>query len=94
MESVKSANKACCHDCKKDIEFEGKEITNGVLLNYRDGDEEYEVFKCNACYEKNPGLTNFKACEVYSRIVGYLRPVQQWNKGKQHEFSKRKLFKA
>ena len=22
-------------------------------------------------------------CEVYSRVVGYLRPVQGWNKGKQ-----------
>ena len=25
-------------------------------------------------------------CEVYSRIVGYLRPVTQWNKGKKAEF--------
>ncbi|HEX9664679.1 MAG TPA: anaerobic ribonucleoside-triphosphate reductase [Patescibacteria group bacterium] len=24
-------------------------------------------------------------CEVYSRVVGYLRPVQQWNDGKQAE---------
>jgi len=30
--------------------------------------------------------------EVYSRIVGYLRPVNQWNKGKAAEFDKRKLF--
>ncbi len=29
------------------------------------------------------------ACEVYTRIVGYLRPVEQWNKGKQAEFSNR-----
>lgn len=32
------------------------------------------------------------SCEVYSRVVGYLRPVQQWNKGKQAEFSARKTF--
>ncbi|MDR1436396.1 MAG: ribonucleoside triphosphate reductase [Puniceicoccales bacterium] len=31
-----------------------------------------------------------KATEVYSRIVGYLRPVQQWNDGKQCEFKLRK----
>ncbi len=31
-------------------------------------------------------------CEVYSRIVGYLRPVDQWNDGKQSEFTDRKLF--
>ena len=34
-----------------------------------------------------------KGCEVYSRVVGYLRPVNQWNKGKQEEFKNRKVFK-
>jgi len=33
-------------------------------------------------------------CEVYSRVVGYLRPVNQWNKGKQQEFSDRKMFET
>jgi ribonucleoside-triphosphate reductase len=32
-------------------------------------------------------------CEVYSRVVGYLRPTSQWNKGKRQEFSDRVLFK-
>ncbi len=31
-------------------------------------------------------------CEVYSRVVGYLRPVNQWNDGKQAEFEDRKTF--
>ncbi len=30
--------------------------------------------------------------EVYSRVVGYLRPVHQWNDGKQAEFSIRKNY--
>lgn len=30
--------------------------------------------------------------EVYSRVVGYIRPVEQWNKGKQAEFSDRKEY--
>ncbi|QER41367.1 hypothetical protein F1847_00910 [Thermodesulfobacterium sp. TA1] len=30
------------------------------------------------------------SCEVYSRVVGYFRPVQNWNKGKQQEFNERK----
>ncbi len=30
--------------------------------------------------------------EVYSRVVGYLRPVDQWNPGKQEEFKQRKKF--
>ncbi len=32
--------------------------------------------------------------EVYSRVVGYLRPVGQWNNGKQTEFHMRKTFKV
>lgn len=28
--------------------------------------------------------------EIYSRTVGYYRPVAQWNKGKQEEFKNRK----
>jgi anaerobic ribonucleoside-triphosphate reductase len=32
-------------------------------------------------------------CEVYSRIVGYLRPVGQWNRGKRAEYFERKEFK-
>ncbi len=31
--------------------------------------------------------------EVYSRVVGYLRPVKQWNNGKKEEFKMRKVFK-
>lgn len=31
--------------------------------------------------------------EVYSRVVGYFRPVNQWNKGKKEEFNERKEFK-
>ena len=31
-------------------------------------------------------------CEVYSRVVGYIRPVTQWNTGKKREFKDRKEF--
>lgn len=40
-----------------------------------------EQHTCEECGE---------ACEVYSRVVGFLRPVQQWNDGKQAEFAMRK----
>lgn len=42
-----------------------------------------EHFKCPECGAE---------CEVYSRIVGYIRPVNQWNKGKQMEFHNRTVF--
>ena len=32
-------------------------------------------------------------CEVYSRIVGYLRPVQNWNDGKRQEFKDRQTYR-
>ena len=31
-------------------------------------------------------------CEIYSRVVGFYRPVGQWNKGKKSEFGDRKTF--
>jgi len=31
--------------------------------------------------------------EVYSRVVGYFRPVQNWNNGKKEEFADRKTYK-
>ncbi len=43
---------------------------------------------CPKCEDE--GRSN--VCEVYSRIVGYLRPVDQWNNGKQAEYKDRKLF--
>ncbi|MCJ7718428.1 ribonucleoside triphosphate reductase [Candidatus Bathyarchaeota archaeon] len=39
--------------------------------------------QCPTCGDK---------CEVYSRVVGYLRPVDQWNDGKQAEFAIRHTF--
>jgi anaerobic ribonucleoside-triphosphate reductase len=32
-------------------------------------------------------------CEIYSRVMGYHRPVSEWNIGKQQEFADRQLFK-
>lgn len=43
-----------------------------------------EHFKCPVCNSQT---------EVYSRVVGYLRPVNQWNGGKQQEFKERVCFK-
>jgi len=32
-------------------------------------------------------------CEIYSRIVGYFRPLSNWNKGKKQEYKDRRSFK-
>ena len=39
-----------------------------------------------------PNKLQRQPCEVYSRVVGYLRPVAQWNKGKQAEFTDRQEY--
>ena len=89
MENVKNV----CHDCKKDIEINEDVRETGVYLTYdKSNGEKINIFKCNECYEKNPALTNFQECEVYSRVVGYIRPVQQWHKGKKQEYGERKEF--
>lgn len=33
-------------------------------------------------------------CEVFSRVVGYYRPVKDWNEGKREEFEARKYLKV
>ncbi|MFH1401406.1 MAG: ribonucleoside triphosphate reductase, partial [Parcubacteria group bacterium] len=45
-----------------------------------------EHFLCPECTISQP-------CEVYSRIVGYIRPIQQWHASKREEFRQRKEFK-
>ena len=45
-----------------------------------------EHFKCPKCAIEQP-------CEVYTRVVGYLRPVAQFNAGKQQEYKDRKEYR-
>lgn len=47
-----------------------------------------EKYTCPICEAEGKQTT----CEVYSRVVGYLRPIDQWNAGKQEEFKERKVF--
>ena len=42
-----------------------------------------EQFKCPECGE---------SAEVYSRITGYYRPVQNWNAGKSQEYKERRVY--
>ena len=55
--------------------------TYSVCANH--GYIEGEVAKCPICGKKT---------EIYSRITGYYRPVQNWNDGKSEEFKNRKTY--
>ena len=39
----------------------------------------------------NMTINKVVPCEVFSRVSGFFRPVQYWNKGKQEEFRERKV---
>lgn len=85
-----------CHDCGKeteiqvDLNYETLEVTikGGALYS----DQNAFFLKCDSCFQKDPALRHYQECEVYSRVVGYLRPVKQWNDGKQAEFKDREMF--
>ena len=90
-----------CHDCGVPVEVlcgideNGKiVISGGAIYNPKVGipPVEQRFFKCDKCFKKKRTLTDFVICEVFSRVVGYIRPVTQWNKGKIEEFKQRKEF--
>lgn len=77
--------KLTCHDCGKTL-VKGDEYVLYAVVSE-------DFIKCKKCYKIDPVLKNFKKAEVYSRVVGYIRPVEQWNGAKQAEFGDRREFK-
>ncbi len=86
-----------CRDCGKALSLkDNSEIVGGKVLVYDIGEagieKKIEVIKCDGCFEKDSSLKNYQECEVYSRVVGFYRPLKQWHVGKQQEFSERKEY--
>jgi len=87
-----------CHDCKKSVEvkatvtdIESMEfVISGGAMWQKESDF---IFKCPECYERDNVLHD-QDCEVFARVCGYLRPVQQYNLGKKEEFNERKNYKV
>ncbi|MCK5080613.1 MAG: hypothetical protein KAQ63_00480 [Candidatus Moranbacteria bacterium] len=68
-----------CVDCKESIKVGDSNISYW---------KKEKAYRCEKCTNKLVGT------EVYSRVVGYIRPVQQWNVGKTEEFCDRVTFKV
>ncbi len=83
-ESVKQLVKTVCKNFKLPYFTLSPTFSICPEHGYIYGEHKY----CPECAKQN----NQTECEVYSRIVGYLRPVDQWNDGKQSEFNDRKLL--
>jgi hypothetical protein len=69
----------------------GVSISGGAVCDIeRNLNPETFMVKCDDCYAANPKFG--RKTEVWSRVVGYLRPVGQWNQGKRQEFKERKNY--
>ena len=88
----------CCWNCGKEVEVVARVEDDGQLLV--EGGAIYRFqdlgtfLKCSDCYEEDSVLRDYQPMEVYSRVVGYYRPVTYFNPGKQEEFRKRVNFKV
>lgn len=91
-----------CHDCGKPVRVRAQKDADEIIFQPQDGaagyyptlangEKEYFV-KCASCFEKNPKLSYYNPTEVYTRVVGYMRPVQNFNPGKKEEYSQRQNF--
>ncbi len=89
-----------CHDCGEDITviagIDNDQVIGGGGAVYKVPQpatrEDGIYIKCEACFEKSPQLSNWRTTEIYSRVCGYLRPISQWNTGKQAEKAMRKDY--
>ena len=92
-----------CHDCGSSVDVIASIDEKGNVLV--EGGAVYDVkppsirednifVKCCTCFEKDSVLSKYRPCEVYARVVGYLRPLKQWNAGKQAEWKARKTYDA
>lgn len=64
------------------------DIKNVLMTNFNLSEETADdIIKSNL-----PRVPDKIPCEVYSRVVGYYRPVSQWNKAQQEQFRERMAF--
>lgn len=84
--------KGSCHDCGgKTSVIIADEVSGGAVYQPDPSEEKFFV-KCDECFQKNPELNFYRDCHVYSRVVGYLQPVEKWNPGKQAEWKDRRMM--
>lgn len=82
-----------CMDCEEEfilklerVNETSIKISNGVIGKRGD----IYMCKCQDCFDKNDHFGS--KTEVYSRVVGYLRPIENWNLAKKDEFHLRKPY--
>jgi hypothetical protein len=88
-----------CHDCGCEVVVNAKvdkegaiTIRGGAVYKIKINRENRYFLKCDKCFEQDKTLRNWQNCEIFSRVVGYLRPISQYNIGKKEEYKMRKEF--
>lgn len=91
--------KYACMDCGEELiatvtrvsetEMEIDNVIIGVRKSKVDLKDRY-VFKCPRCFVQDQNFGT--ECDVYSRVVGFMRPLKYWNNAKQEEFKQRKVY--
>ena len=64
------------------------EESDKMTLEERRASLQNRSVTCPGCKKRFCG----QECQVWSRVVGYHRPIKNWNKGKQSEFKNRKAY--
>ena len=84
----KNMSNHICHDC-------GSALNSGdEFVRFEGALEGSDAIKCKQCFDANPVLQNFQACDVYSRVVGFHTPVRRWNDAKAEEWKDRKTYEV
>lgn len=78
-DSIKQLVKKICHSCTMPYFTFTPTFSICTIHGYISGRHD----NCPTCRSE---------CEIYSRVVGYLRPLSQWNHGKATEFEQRASF--
>ena len=76
---------------------ENDKQARGFLYYWANEEKTIKAIPPSEMIDDHPDQVNYGArvpVECYSRIVGYIRPLQQWNEGKQQEWAERKVYEV
>ena len=97
--------KGNCHDCgeevvitvdledDKELKIKGGAIYFPDIIPIDENQVQDFFIKCDSCFNIDSVLRDYQPALQYDRVVGYLRPVTQFNPGKKSEFVLKKRYK-
>jgi ribonucleoside-triphosphate reductase (formate) len=94
--SIKNLIKKICHNYTLPYFSITPTFSISPKHGYISGEHEFCPKHDAELLQKGEELTeeNRIRCEIYSRVVGYIRPITNWNKSKRQEFKDRKVFRT